>query len=149
MGFRREEQRRMRTRLRGAELLRNPRLSKSGAFNEAEREQLGIVGLVPESIDSESVQLERVSRRVSARTSSFEKYLELAALQDTDETLFYRALRFRLVTFLPLVYKPAVGAACMKFGEMIARPKGSATTIASAASTTISRARAPWFLPAC
>ncbi len=114
----------MRTRLRGAELLRNPRLSKSGAFNEAEREQLGIVGLVPESIDSESVQLERVSRRVSVRTSSFEKYLELAALQDTDETLFYRVLRSDLSRFLPLVYTPAVGAACLKFGEMIARPKG-------------------------
>ena len=33
---------------RGIEVLRDPALNKSTAFNEAEREALGLVGLVPD-----------------------------------------------------------------------------------------------------
>ena len=45
--------------LRGISLLRDPHLNKSTAYSEAEREALGLVGLVPEGIDSEDTQIKR------------------------------------------------------------------------------------------
>ena len=45
-------------------------------------------------------------------------------MQDTDETLFYRVLMSDPAQFLPLVYTPTVGEACLQFGHIIRRPKG-------------------------
>ncbi len=114
----------MTTNLRNVALLRDPRLNKSGAFSEAERGSLGLVGLVPECVDSQETQVERVMQRHAEMSSSFEKYRDLMALQDTDETLFYRVIMSDPATFLPLVYTPTVGEACLKFGQLEPRPKG-------------------------
>jgi malate dehydrogenase (oxaloacetate-decarboxylating)(NADP+) len=48
----------------------------------------------------------------------------LSQLQDTDETLFYRVLMSDPAHFLPLVYTPTVGEACLQFGHIIRPPKG-------------------------
>ena len=42
---------------RGIEVLRDPALNKSTAFTEAEREALGLVGLLPDIAESEDLQL--------------------------------------------------------------------------------------------
>ncbi len=42
---------------RGVDILHNPRLNKMTGFSEEEREALGLVGLVPEGIDSEDTQV--------------------------------------------------------------------------------------------
>jgi malate dehydrogenase (oxaloacetate-decarboxylating)(NADP+) len=114
----------MATKLRGVALLRDPHLNKSTAFTEAEREALGLVGLVPEGIDSEEVQIQRVLRQLAHKPTDIEKYIYLAALQDTDETLYYAVLMSDPARFLPLVYTPTVGEACLKFGHIIRRPRG-------------------------
>ena len=44
--------------LRGIALLRDPILNKSTAFPESEREALGLLGLLPEGIDSEETQIQ-------------------------------------------------------------------------------------------
>lgn len=49
----------MKTTLKGVSLLRDPRLNKSTAFSEAEREALGLDGLVREGLDSEETQIKR------------------------------------------------------------------------------------------
>ncbi len=114
----------MTTKLRGQALLRDPHLNKSTAFAEVEREALGLVGLVPEVIDSEEIQLQRVLMQLAQAPSDLDKYIYLSALQDTDETLFYRLLTSDPARFLPLVYTPTVGEACLKFSDIIRRPKG-------------------------
>jgi len=44
---------------RGVELLHDPMLNKSTAFTEAEKQVLGIIGLVPDVTESADVQLNR------------------------------------------------------------------------------------------
>ena len=114
----------MATTLRGISLLRDPRLNKSTAFSEAEREGLGLVGLVPEGIDSEDTQIQRVLLQLGQKPTDLEKYIFLSQLQDMDEVLFYRLLMSNPAQFLPLVYTPTVGEACLQFGHIIRRPKG-------------------------
>ena len=80
----------MTTKLRGISVLRDPRLNKSTAFTDAEREALGLVGLVPEGIDSEDTQIQRLLFQLDQKPTDLEKYIYLSQLQDVDETLFYR-----------------------------------------------------------
>jgi malate dehydrogenase (oxaloacetate-decarboxylating)(NADP+) len=47
----------MATNKRGIDLLWDPSLNKATAFTEAEKEALGIVGLVPDVTESMDVQL--------------------------------------------------------------------------------------------
>lgn len=110
--------------LRGIALLRDPILNKSTAFPESERESLGLLGLLPEGIDSEETQIQRVQIQLSKKPNELEKYIYLSQLQDTDETLFFRVLMSDPAQFLPIVYTPTVGEACLQFGHIMRRPKG-------------------------
>jgi malate dehydrogenase (oxaloacetate-decarboxylating)(NADP+) len=112
------------TSKRGAALLRDAYFNKFTAFTEAERDALGLVGLVPEGIDSEKNQVERVLMQLEHKPSPLEKYVYLSQLQDTDETLFYRLLMSDPARFLPLVYTPTVGDACLEFSHLMQRPRG-------------------------
>jgi malate dehydrogenase (oxaloacetate-decarboxylating)(NADP+) len=114
----------MTTQLRGAELLRNPHFNKSTAFTAEEREALGLVGLLPEGIDTEDIQIQRVMQQLARKPTDLEKYIYLAALQDADETLFYKVLMSDPARFLPLVYTPTVGEACLQYGHIIRRLRG-------------------------
>ncbi|BCA53779.1 NAD-dependent malic enzyme [Nitrospira sp. KM1] len=108
----------------GMRLLRDPRLNKSTAFTERERETLGLIGLVPEGIDTEETQLRRIHLQLSRKSTDLEKYIYLSSLQDNDETLYYKTLMSDPAHFMPLVYTPTVGEACQKFGHILRRPRG-------------------------
>jgi malate dehydrogenase (oxaloacetate-decarboxylating)(NADP+) len=108
----------------GVDLLHHPRLNKSTAFSEAERQALGLVGLVPEGVDTEELQLQRVQLQLSQKTTDLEKYIFLAAMQDNNETLFFKTLMSAPAQFMPLVYTPTVGEACQKFNHILRRPRG-------------------------
>jgi len=109
---------------RGIDLLWDPSLNKSTAFTEAEKQALGIVGLVPDVIESMDVQLNRVRMQLGAKTADLERYIYLINLLDHDETLFYRTIMSDPAYFLPIVYDPTIGEACLKFGHIYRRTRG-------------------------
>ncbi|MBU3666133.1 MAG: NAD-dependent malic enzyme [Chthoniobacterales bacterium] len=109
---------------RGTDLLQDPALNKSTAFTEAERQALGLVGLVPDATETEDLQLKRVLLQLSHKTSDIDRYIYLVNLLDHDETLFYRTLMSDPARFLPIVYDPTIGEACLKFGHIFRGPRG-------------------------
>jgi malate dehydrogenase (oxaloacetate-decarboxylating)(NADP+) len=112
------------SQLRGSDILHNPHLNKSTAFTAAERESLGLVGLLPEGVESEETQIQRVMQQLGYKPTDLDKYIYLSALQDNDETLYFKTLMSDPAQFIPLVYTPTVGEACQKFGHILRRPKG-------------------------
>jgi malate dehydrogenase (oxaloacetate-decarboxylating)(NADP+) len=109
---------------RGIELLQDPSLNKSTAFTEAEKEALGLVGLVPDVTETEELQLQRVMLHLAEKPTDLERYIYLINLVDHNETLFYRTVMSDPARFLPIVYDPTIGEACLKFGHIYRQPRG-------------------------
>ncbi|WP_363325450.1 hypothetical protein [uncultured Methylobacterium sp.] len=76
---------------RGRAVLENPATNKGTAFTRAEREALGLEGLLPTAIEDLDRQAERVLGHLEAKASDIERYVYLAGLLDRNETLFYRS----------------------------------------------------------
>ena len=112
------------TTLTGNTLLENPLLNKGTAFNEAERIELGLLGLLPPHIESLDDQTKRAYDAFLIFETDLEKHVYLRALQDNNETLFYRLLHDHLPEMMPIIYTPIVGAACQQFSEIYRRPRG-------------------------
>jgi len=62
---------------KGFEILQDPELNKSTAFSSEEQESLGLVGLVPDTIESEDLQLKRVMMQLGKKNSDLERYIYL------------------------------------------------------------------------
>jgi len=108
----------------GIELLRDPSLNKSTAFTESEKQALGIVGLVPDVTEPEDLQLSRVMMQLGHKNTDLDRYIYLINLLDHNETLFYRTVMSDPARFLPIVYDPTIGEACLKFGHIYRQPRG-------------------------
>jgi malate dehydrogenase (oxaloacetate-decarboxylating)(NADP+) len=109
---------------RGIEVLRDPSLNKSTAFTEEEKQALGLVGLVPDVTEREDLQLSRVMMQLSHKVTDLDRYIYLVNLLDHNETLFYRTVMSDPARFLPIVYDPTIGEACLKFGHIYRAPRG-------------------------
>src|SRR5246127_3976941 len=110
--------------LRGIDVLNNPNLNKGTAFNPKEREDLGLVGLLPDSVEDIDRQLQRVLGHLAQKPTDLERYIYLIGLADRNETLFYKVLMSDPARFLEIVYDPTIGEACLKFDHIFRRPRG-------------------------
>jgi malic enzyme len=110
--------------LRGAALLRHPLYNKGTAFTREERAAFGLDGLLPETVSTIEQQVRRARANIVRKEDPLERYVGLAALQDRNETLFYRLLVENLEEFLPIVYTPTVGQACQEFSRIFRRGRG-------------------------
>lgn len=110
--------------LRGRALLNHPILNKSTAFTEEERRLFGLRGLLPPHVTTLDEQAERSYHAYSLKSTPIEKHIYLRALQDRNETLFYRVLLDHLEELMPVIYTPVVGEACQRFSEIYRKPRG-------------------------
>lgn len=109
---------------RGVKLLHDPVRNKGTAFTDAERDLLGLRGLLPPRICSATDQEHRVLEILRNKDSDLERYIALIALQDRNETLFYRLVINHIEQIMPLIYTPTVGKACQQFSHLYRRSRG-------------------------
>ncbi len=109
---------------RGADLLHDPLLNKGTAFTATERDALGLRGLVPPHIHTQAEQVHRVLQSFRRKPNELEKYIYLIALQERNESLFYRVVMDHLSEMMPIIYTPTVGQACQRWGHIFRRSRG-------------------------
>lgn len=109
---------------RGQDLLFDPLTTKGTAFSQDERREFGLLGLLPVAVKTIADQVAHTYAEFCTRHDDLDKHIYLRALQDRNETLFYRLLSEHIEEMLPIVYTPTVGDACRRFSEIYRRPRG-------------------------
>jgi malate dehydrogenase (oxaloacetate-decarboxylating) len=108
----------------GHRLLDHPLLNEGSAFTESDRQRLGLLGLLPYHCSTVDEQLTRVYENYQRKSNDLERYIFLAALQDRNETLFYRLLEKHITEMMPIIYTPTVGDGCRRYSHVFRRPRG-------------------------
>ncbi|PWA06028.1 NAD-dependent malic enzyme [Flavobacterium laiguense] len=108
----------------GYSILRNPRLNKGTAFTYEEREKYGLLGMLPNAVETIETQISRITEQLENFSKPIDQYIYLMQLLENNETLFFKTITSDPSKFLPLVYTPTVGEACQKFGLVSRRPRG-------------------------
>ncbi|HEY5357714.1 MAG TPA: NAD-dependent malic enzyme [Streptosporangiaceae bacterium] len=113
-----------RTTLRRRQVLGDPRINKGTAFSDAERADLGVIGLIPPGHMTLEEQVSRVYAQYRRQTTELERNVLLTELHDRNEVLFYRLLASHLPEMLPIIYTPTVGEAIENYSHEYRRPRG-------------------------
>ncbi len=111
-------------RLRGTSVLSSPMLNRGTAFTLAEREALGLTGLLPEGVSTIEGQLRRVYAQYLRQPDDLAKSLHLGQIRNRNEVLFYRLLTEHIHEMLPIVYTPTVGTVIERYSLEFSRPRG-------------------------
>jgi malate dehydrogenase (oxaloacetate-decarboxylating)(NADP+) len=109
---------------RGVKILHDPVRNKGTAYTEAERDYLCLRGLLPPRVHTPSDQELRVLANIREKPTDLERYLYLIALQDRNETLFYRVVMNHIEEMMPIIYTPTVGKACQEFQHIFRQSRG-------------------------
>jgi len=110
--------------LTGSDLLHDRLLNKGTAFTQEERKLFNLDGLLPPNVQDIEEQLERTYNSFKTEPTPIKKYINLRALQDRNETLFYALLSRHIDEMTPVIYTPTVGKACQEFSHRFQRPRG-------------------------
>lgn len=108
----------------GPSLLETPLLNKGSAFTAKEREAFNLTGLLPPRYESIEEQVERAFMQYSNFTEPMNKHIYLRAIQDNNETLFYRLINAHIDEMMPIIYTPTVGDACEQFSDIYRSSRG-------------------------
>ncbi len=105
-------------------IIHNSRKNKGTAFTLEERLKYGLVGILPDAVETIETQIMRVHEQLDSFERSIDKYIYLSELLDINEILFYKTVISDPAKYLPLVYTPTVGEACEHFGHIARSPRG-------------------------
>jgi malate dehydrogenase (oxaloacetate-decarboxylating)(NADP+) len=109
---------------RGFDVLRDKTLNRSITFGRRERDRLGLRGLLPHRVSTSEEMVQRVMLNLDRLPRDIDRYMQLSALQERNERLFYQTVIEHIDRILPLIYTPTVGEACREFSHIAREPKG-------------------------
>ena len=108
----------------GPSLLETPLLNKGSAFSAAERVAFNLTGLIPPRYETIEEQVSRAYMQYSSFEEPINKHIYLRAIQDNNETLYYRLIKEHIDEMMPIIYTPTVGDACEQFSDIYRSSRG-------------------------
>ena len=88
------------------------------------QESRGLGDVYKRQVHTMDEQVKRVLENFDSKPDSLEKYIHMIALQDRNETLFYRVVLDQIAEMMPIIYTPTVGQGCQEYGRIFRRPRG-------------------------
>ncbi|WP_286265164.1 NAD-dependent malic enzyme [Thalassotalea atypica] len=108
----------------GPSLIEAPLLNKGSAFTKDERVAFNLTGLLPPRFETIEEQVDRCYRQYSSFNTNLNKHIYLRAIQDNNETLYYKLVQEHLEEMMPIIYTPTVGDACEQFSDIYRSSRG-------------------------
>jgi len=108
----------------GPSLLETPLLNKGSAFSSDERITFNLTGLIPPRYETIKEQVDRAYMQYSSFVEPINKHIYLRAIQDNNETLYYRLVKEHIDEMMPIIYTPTVGDACEQFSDIYRSSRG-------------------------
>ena len=112
--------------MRGHEILNNPFKNKGTAFTQEERQELGLVGLLPPYVQTLEEQAAQTYAHMHQKANDLEKRLFLMEIFNTNRTLFYNLFSQHLEEFNPIVYDPTIADTIENYSELFVDPQYAA-----------------------
>ncbi len=112
--------------MRGHDILNNPFKNKGTAFTQEERQELGLVGLLPPYVQTLEEQAAQTYAHMHQKASDLEKRLFLMEIFNTNRTLFYYLFSQHLEEFNPIVYDPTIADTIENYSELFVGPQYAA-----------------------
>ncbi|VUW96380.1 putative NAD-dependent malic enzyme 2 [Streptococcus constellatus] len=109
--------------MKAHEILNNPFLNKGTAFTEAERKELGLVGLLPPYVQTLEEQAAQTYHHYQQKGSNLEKRLFLMEIFNTNRTLFYYLFSQHIKEFNPIVYDPTIADTIEGYSDLFVDPQ--------------------------
>ena len=112
--------------MRGHDILNNPFKNKGTAFTQEERQELGLVGLLPPYVQTLEEQATQTYAHMHQKANDLEKRLFLMEIFNTNRTLFYYLFSQHLEEFNPIVYDPTIADTIENYSELFVDPQYAA-----------------------
>lgn len=112
--------------MRAHEILNNPFLNKGTAFTMKERQELGLIGLLPPTVQTIEEQAEQTYEQYLTKPSDLEKRHFLMEIFNTNRTLFYYLFNKHIVEFNPVVYDPTITDTIENYSHLFVDPQYAA-----------------------
>ncbi len=112
------------TSICGKLLLTTPQLNKGTAFTHEERRAFGLLGKLPNRVETLDEQVKRAYLQYASYTSRLQQNIYLNNLHDKNQIVFYKLVSRHLGEMLPTIYTPIVGSAVKHFSREYRQPRG-------------------------
>ena len=105
------------------DILNNPFLNKGTAFTLEERQELGLIGLLPPYVQTIEEQAAETYAQLQTKANDLEKRLFLMEIFNTNRTLFYYLFSPHLEEFNPIVYDPTLADTIEGYSNLFVNPQ--------------------------
>lgn len=105
------------------DILNNPFLNKGTAFTLEERQELGLIGLLPPYVQTIEEQAAETYAQLHTKANNLEKRLFLMEIFNTNRTLFYYLFSHHLEEFNPIVYDPTIADTIEGYSNLFVNPQ--------------------------
>ena len=105
------------------DILNNPFLNKGTAFTLEERQELGLIGLLPPYVQTIEGQAAETYAQLQTKANDLEKRLFLMEIFNTNRTLFYYLFSHHLEEFNPIVYDPTIADTIEGYSNLFVNPQ--------------------------
>lgn len=107
-------------------ILNDPFKNKGTAFTETERQQLGLVGMLPPMVQTLDQQAEQVYQQYQSKSSALEKRVFLMSIFNENRVLFFKTFSQHVAEFMPIVYDPTIATTVEHYSELFVQPQNAA-----------------------
>ncbi len=112
------------TSISGKALLSISQLNKSTAFTDQERIDFGLIGKLPDEVETLEDQIKRCYAQYIGFDKQINRNIYLNNLLNANQVLFYRLVQEHLEEMVPTIYTPIVGEAVREFNRKYMQPRG-------------------------